>query len=92
MSELEERLSALEEMVLDTSIQTSAMDLAIRALIATHPDRALCAQVLSAVLSNHEHVVRDFGFDRGKSATSARAISSRIAEHVQRWLQVARSD
>lgn len=78
----------LLKVVADQAGELVAIDILLRALIASHPkpgDLKLALQVLSA---NFGVNVRDHAFDTNRGPKLAQSVATDVQRHVDRWLEI----
>ncbi|MFQ6309891.1 hypothetical protein [Lysobacter capsici] len=86
--DVEERLGSLDETVHDLAMNAMAMDLAVQALIGTHPDPKLAGDVLQRLLSERLSRIPDIGFDRGYEARTAKATGDELRRRAGYWIRL----
>ena len=69
--EIEQRLEGMASAIRIQGVQLMALELAVRALIGTHPDPKIFVGVMQNMIASNEQEIRDAGFQRGVSPESA---------------------
>jgi len=88
---LEQRVEALEKLARDQLAGNMALDMVIRALIATHPDPAMLGDVIEGVLKQRVDLFRETGFERGYEPSTAKAAIEETGNYALHWIGVCRA-
>lgn len=88
MTSDDERLSALEKLTMDQAHELMAIDILLRALIASHPNHAALKQALEVLSGHFADQLREHGFNTNRSPNTAHAVVAQVESHVERWKQI----
>jgi hypothetical protein len=79
------------KIVLDHAGQLAAIDILLRALVASHPNPRDLKTALEMLSTHFEVQVRDHAFDTNRGPDVARSITTTVQKQVDRWLEIFRS-
>lgn len=89
--DLEERVEALERTAHEHAVTGMVMDIVVRALIVSHPNRAGAALAMEALLNDRELRLQDHAFDTGRKPSTAGSLVALIRQQAQGWLALFRA-
>lgn len=87
MSERSETVS-LESAVLAQAEESMAVDILLRALIATHPNPPLLKQAIERIAEGTENQTVEHAFSTGRKPDIPRKVNEGTQKHVRRWLDI----
>lgn len=83
----DKRIPAMAEVIRMQGVQLMALELVVRALMATHPSPQDLHQVMRRLFDSNEQEIRDVGFLRGESPESAQRFAAYFSAMCERFLQ-----
>lgn len=84
----EERLHELERIALEQSAELMAMDILLKSLIVSHPDRDSLKLSIEVLAARLEDQAQEHGFESGRKPETIRNMASSINSHIYRWLKL----
>ncbi len=83
--DIEQRVSALEKLVLDQQVELMAMDILLRSLIVSSPESSALEKALASLSSSFSDQLREHGFSTGRAPKVPQAVEASVLAHVARW-------
>lgn len=77
--------------VVDQAGQLAAIDILVRALIASHPEPDQLKLAVEVLATHFETQVRDHAFETNRSPKLVGAMEANVRKHVDRWLDILQS-
>jgi len=84
----EDDVQHLKKNVLTLSAELIAMDVLLRALIASHPKPGDLKAAIEGLRVGITDAARDVGFDTNRPQKAAEAAAHEIQKHIDRWLGI----